>query len=204
MIAYLLKKLYEVGDFFMTPINYVWEYLFSIQLPCDLQRIVVIDIVGGSGKTTLCLQLEHCGYTHVVNDDCKYGENWSRYSEDEYEKILFEKLETSDKWAFDGTYMDPNLPRQQECVDELMDRADFIIYYDYPKIITLWRKLFRSFKRAIGVVPQGTAPEKLHNVIAMAKKTWNQYDKRREVIRESTNGAINRIQWPYYYKADLS
>jgi hypothetical protein len=51
-----------------------------------------------------------------------------------------------------------------------MKNVNVVIWNELPFGVALWRKLFRSFKRYIGVIDQGSSSEKLHNVIGMFKK----------------------------------
>ena len=77
-----------------------------------------------------------------------------------------------------------------------------IIWQDIPKIIAVWRKLFRSYKRAIGVGVQGTAPETFRNVKAMIKKTWYRYNERWQILNNAwrDDGKYLRVYFPDYLR----
>jgi len=190
----------------------MWYSCFGKLLICPPKKVVIIDTLGGSGKSTLAKEIsKRYGHNYIENDDCKYGENWVRFSDDEYEKNINEKVALSDNgWVVASTYHDPRLPKQREVINSLIEQADLVIWQDYPLLIVLWRKLFRSFKRAIGAVEQGTSVEKFSNVVAMAKKTYNQFHDRRLILdlewkRVEMNTRptkFSRLLWPFYYEVN--
>jgi hypothetical protein len=74
------------------------------------------------------------------------------------------------------------------------------------RIISIWRKLFRSFKRYIGAVEQGAAPEKLHDVIATIKKSWYSYDTQHQKLADKwktlSGEKYKRVKWPWFYAVE--
>jgi len=191
----------------------IWNYFFQIPLNkviSNTSRIMILDPVGGSGKSTLAAKIYdnklvlglESELKLIQSDGLKY--NNTRVSPETYvEKFnqLFE--ESNGKFIYEGTYVDIKLAEQKVCIDKVIAKYNpVIIWNDTPKIITLWRKAFRSLKRALGLVPQGSSPEKWYNVRDMLIKTYNEFDSRREVLMnliDDCNSQSLRVQWPYYY-----
>jgi len=203
----------------MLPIDIVWEFLFCKYLSAlHSKKIAIVGVVGGSGKTTLAKQISRFyGHHHIPIDDCKYGENWKRYTADEFEENVDNEIAKANrgKYVIEGVFYDEKLAKQSEKLTQLInddDGADLIIWHDVPRWVAMWRKLYRSLKRFIKVESLGTAPEKWHNVKEMVKKGWNRYDDRYQKLdkfwnvhnnndgnNRNNNTKFQRLQWPYYY-----
>jgi adenylate kinase family enzyme len=206
------------------PFDKLWERLFHLTIDPiknDVKknvnrkkRIVIIGTWGGSGKSTLArnISMKH-NYEHIELDKLKFGENWIRHSAEKFSKDSRSKIEQCNKlienetingYVVEGIYSDPKLSILKDTIDSMINNSDLVVWNDIPKIISLWRKMFRSFKRAIGVVEQGAHPEKLHNVIMMCKKTLDTFDGAHTTINQmwqQTNDTnkFKKGSWPYYY-----
>lgn len=212
-MSVVLKLIYYLIKIFVFPLETVWMLLFKRTLPSYHHMTIIVDTVGGSGKSTLANKVAYLTNAKIIRlDDCKFGENWKRYTPDEFVKNVMDKLKEyeyeDDHIVVEGTYSDNLLDQQKKINDKLIQTADSVVWNDVPKIVATWRKLFRSYKRAIGVISQGTAPEKLSNVIAMAKKTWGTFSSRHAVLEErwsnknskcDSQTVFLRAKWPFYY-----
>lgn len=209
MFVPILRVLYYTTRVITWPIDLVWKCLFRIPLKFPPEKIAIIDVVGASGKSTMAKDIV-CKYGHqyVPVDNCKYGENWRRFSPIEFQEKLATLMKDHDAWVFDGTHNDPADSTHVESVEKVLDDCDLVIWQDYPMSVIFWRKMLRSFKRAIDVVPQGAAREKLHNVIGMLKRTSREWDERRtllnknweERIKNDNTNKYKKLSWPWYYE----
>jgi hypothetical protein len=223
MFIFLLQCMYYTMCTVMYPFNLWWDYMFRIDFHESKDKIIIFDAIGGSGKTTLAEFITRYGdYRHIRLDNCKYGENWKRYTPNEYIEHLHDEIKLSkssvsaffktngeyERYVIEGVYDDPKLSVQREENNKLIVEADIVIWYDIPKLVAIWRKLFRSFKRMINVAPQGAAVEKWKNVKAMFNKNMETFESRYNTINvmwkihQYDNNDINKfrhIQWPFYY-----
>lgn len=193
-----------------SPFNYIWDYIFSIPLSCTSNKIIVLGVSGGSGKTTLAKQLhdknpEHC-IVHI--DNCKFGDNWFRYPDDVFVNNVESQLSNQSKYIIEGFYQDYEQPKQQELFNKYLKDADLVIWNDQPLFVSIWRILLRSFKRAVGIEPPGVAPETLASINVMITtniKTYRQkystFNQTWNLKKNSCSGNFLRANWPFYYKA---
>lgn len=203
-----------------------WPWLFRRCLPIQ-RRMLIIGCAGGSGKSTLARTLHtFYDFAHIGLDECKFGPAWKRFSAEEFCQRLHSKIALANGGPFviEGTFHDPKLPEQRDVCASLCGASsatqhsdvivDVVVWNDIPFVICLWRKLFRSVKRAIGIEAQGAAPETLRNVFEMAKKTASQFYVRHNDLSafwhalsaapEQPNPVILcRAHWPFYYDVCL-
>jgi len=173
----------------------------TVRVPVyEADNIVLVDPIGGSGKTTRADFLENAfpEYNRVYNDKYKYGPCWVRRSNAEYKQAVMKQL--TPPFIFDTTYFDNKMSAQKECVNAAINSADLVIWEDLPMLVTFWRKAFRSLKRAFGY-EQGVATETWKNVYEMLKKVVTEYSYRKkhlEVLFEDNadDHRFIRVQWP--------
>lgn len=103
------------------------------------QRIAVVGVTG-SGKTT-CARRIACirGIPHVELDALNWGPNWTPANRETFRQRVATALAAA-AWVTDGNY---SIVR-----DLVWQRADTIIWLDYPLPLILWRLLRRSIRRA--------------------------------------------------------
>ena len=201
----VLRLLYYVGYVLTYPIDVVWEWLFCCHITCgklmdDRCRIVVTSSTGGAGKTTVSKEAARVfGVRYVSMDSCKYGEKWKRYTPEEVRSQVAQETRDN-RYVLDGVYHDPKLPEQRHIFDEHIATADLSIFIVIPLWVSVWRKLFRSFKRAIGVGDQGAAPETWENVKAMIHNTYTMHHVRSMVMEEMLAREHRPFvfRYPYY------
>ena len=105
-----------------------------------MKRIAIIGS-SGSGKSTFANKLGGKLNRPVIHLDKEYytGE-WKQKYPVKDDWINFQKnLVAKDEWIIDGNYRSSMIMR--------LDRADTIIFFDFPKWLCLWRALKRSFNR---------------------------------------------------------
>lgn len=103
------------------------------------QRIAVVGVTG-SGKTTCARRISRSrGIPHVELDALHWGPNWTPANRETFRQRVAAALAT-DEWVTDGNY---SIVR-----DLVWQRADTIIWLDYPLPLILWRLLRRSVSRA--------------------------------------------------------
>lgn len=80
------QSLFNMLQFILQPINYVWDAVFRIQLPTQYDKIIVLGSGGGCGKTTLASDLHATDPSYCVLhiDEHKFGEHWIRRRDDEF------------------------------------------------------------------------------------------------------------------------
>ena len=99
-----------------------------------------ISIVGGSGsgKSTLCnILAKELNLPAIHLDAINFNANWVEIDKLERDKIISTKAE-DEKWIIDGNY--------NKTLKERFDRADLIIWLDYPTSTQLKGVLKRYFK----------------------------------------------------------
>lgn len=204
-----LKYIYWFFEYLFYPIEILWQFLFEI--PIDVtpyQTIFITGTAGGSGKTTMAKSMSP-DYPIISLDKCKFGDNWKRHTFIEYTQIFENEMnKTNDKYVIESIFSDPKLPEQLSHNMSLMEDCDLVIWNDIPFLICIWRKTFRSFKRWIGVEPQGVSKETFQSVIAMVNKTVNIFHKRWQLLdlfwniqmkKEQHESKFHRAQWPFYF-----
>ena len=105
-----------------------------------MTRIAIIGI-SGSGKSTLANKLgKKLNYPAIHLDKHFWDVGWKeRYSREEFKKIA-EEFANTDNWIIDGNY--------RSTIDMRLERADTIIFLDFPKWLGLWRSFKRVFNRS--------------------------------------------------------
>jgi adenylate kinase family enzyme len=104
-----------------------------------MNKIAIIGIMG-SGKSTFAKNLGDILGIEVIHLD---KESWlpgwkEKYTKQEWE--LFQREITQrPQWIIDGNY--------QSTLDIRLSAADTIVYFDFPKIFSIYRVIKRSFFR---------------------------------------------------------
>ncbi|HAO65053.1 TPA: hypothetical protein DCQ44_03685 [Candidatus Taylorbacteria bacterium] len=102
-----------------------------------MNKIAIIGI-SGSGKTTLSRRLAEKTHLPLFHMDRLFWRgNWQAVPEAEY-WLQHQELLTNDKWIIEG-YVD-------EKMSDRLQKADQIIYLDYPGIFCAWRLILRWLK----------------------------------------------------------
>jgi adenylate kinase family enzyme len=103
------------------------------------RRIAVIGVTG-SGKTTLAQQLAAAlQLAHVELDALHWGPGWTPTPADLFREKVGQAL-TAVAWVTDGNY--------SKVRDIVWQRADTVVWLDYPLPLILWRLLRRGVRRA--------------------------------------------------------
>lgn len=103
------------------------------------QRIFIVG-VSGSGKTTLAKRLANkYALPHINMDDIVYPEGENRRVEGEEFIKKFKQLSHEPKWIIEGVFIFG--------IDDILNRADRIIWIDPPFFITFRRAFIRYFER---------------------------------------------------------
>lgn len=114
-----------------------------------MQKIMVIGCCG-AGKSTLAKKLGQLTKLPVFHLDQYYWKaNWVESSKSEWEPKV-QKLAAQHAWIIDGNY--------GSTMDIRLEKADTIIYLDYPTWKCLWRITKRTLKywrRERPDMPQG-------------------------------------------------
>ena len=99
-----------------------------------MQRVLVIGPCG-AGKSTLAVQLGQKLNLPVFHmDQLNWRPGWVESSKDEIREKL-EGIVGTDRWLIDGNY--------GGTLAERLERADTVVYLDYPIHLCLWRILRR-------------------------------------------------------------
>jgi adenylate kinase family enzyme len=106
-----------------------------------MNRISIIG-VSGSGKSTLANKLGKKLNLPVYHlDKYFWAIGWKKRYETQNEfASLVDSFANQDKWIIDGNYRKAN-------IDFRLERADTIIFLDFPKWRCLWRVFVRIFNR---------------------------------------------------------
>lgn len=105
-----------------------------------MKRIVVVG-TSGSGKTTLARQLGILLNLPIVElDALHWEEGWTTASHEVLRARVAHALQ-GDAWVVDGNY--------RTIRDLTWDRADTVVWLDYPLWVVLTRVMWRTFTRII-------------------------------------------------------
>lgn len=194
--------LYYVFKVSLFPFNWLWSKWFATNLRlAGVNKVVMVGASGGEGKHTVSRRLhERYGFHYIHIDACKFGPNWERYSDDQFRVNV--NAQMCDRCVVAGSFSDPKCPAQQGVMESLMCESDLVVWNDIPRWVSVWRKAFRSFKRFIGVVPIGAAPETLKGVTHMLRRTAREFDARRDLLEDfwaTEHRQLVRATWPHYY-----
>ena len=99
-----------------------------------------ISIIGcpGSGKSTLAKKLAKEYNLPLVHLDSIYWrKNWTNISNEEFDKILEEKM-AKDRWLIDGNF--------DRTIIKRIEKSDTIIYLDYHRMTCVIRVIKRLIK----------------------------------------------------------
>ncbi len=145
-----------------------------------MNRISIVGI-SGSGKSTLANNLGKKLNLPVFHLD-KYFWNvgWKkRYATKEEFTAVVDGFAKQDKWIIDGNYRSSN-------IDFRFERADAIIFIDFPK----WRCLWRAFARIFNRKQPFDKPEGVKQKIDWALVKWiinYKTEEMRERVMKHTN-----------------
>ncbi len=117
----------------------------------DFNGLKKIAVVGGSGsgKTTLANWLgEATGLPIVHLDGINYLPNWVPRDKEERDKMIIDET-NKEKWIMDGTYT--------KTMKYRFEKADLIVWLDYPTIAKLYGVL-RRYKKSDGKTSKPEIP----------------------------------------------
>ncbi len=106
---------------------------------------------GGAGKTVFAERLSRRIGSPVVHlDRIFYGEGWTPRSRGEAVAEL-ERLIEGERWIVDGNFLDAG--------DSRFERADTVVFLDLPRLLCVWRILWRRVRDRGRRRPDLPAPE---------------------------------------------
>lgn len=105
-----------------------------------MERILVIGCCG-AGKSTFAKKLQKAlGHKLIHLDKLYWKAGWKRTPQEEWKEIV-ENVIGKDKWIMDGNY--------DSTLDLRLERADTVIFLDFPKFRCLWNSLLRIIRGRI-------------------------------------------------------
>lgn len=132
----------------------------------NVYKKVAIIGCSGSGKSTLALKLHEITQIPLYHIDQYYlKEHWQRIDPELFKRI-HKRFCSEDRWIIEGLVT--------EFFEERVQRADIIIFLDFPTLVCL----YRVFKRALayfGTVHFSSAPGCIQGVpgLEFLKYIWN-------------------------------
>ncbi|GAB4443244.1 MAG: hypothetical protein OHK0035_36380 [Cyanobacteria bacterium J069] len=103
------------------------------------QRIAIVG-TSGSGKTTLAQQVgRRLGMAHIELDALHWEADWVAAPPEVFRARVATALK-GDRWVTDGNY--------SRVRDLVWQRADTVVWLDYPLVLVLWRSLRRALWRS--------------------------------------------------------
>lgn len=158
-----------------------------------MQRVMIIGPCG-AGKSTLAFQLaDRLGLPLIHMDKLNWQPGWVDSPDDEL-RTRVEQAAAGDRWLIDGNYGGTMAPR--------LERADTVIYLDYPITLCFWRMLKRVWRYRGRVRPDMTegCPERFDLEFMWYLANWNRGPRQRtearlrgyeaKLIRLSNPGAL--------------
>ena len=128
-------------------------------------RIAVIG-TSGAGKTTIARALaERLGVRHVELDALFWLPDWQDRDRDEFRAGVIRILDEPGGWVLDGNY--------SSIQDDVLERADSVVWLDLPMRTCVWRVTRRAVSRARRrEVLWGTNREAWRNVVGRNSLAW--------------------------------
>ena len=156
-----------------------------------MQRVLIIGPCG-SGKSTLARELApRLGLPLVHMDQLGWQAGWIETDKDELRARLMEVL-AQDEWLIEGNYGSLLTPR--------LERADTVIYLDFPIRLCLWRLARRIWShrgRSRPDMPEG-CPERFDAAFFWYVMNWNSGPRpRTEAKLAGYAGTLIRLQSPH-------
>ena len=101
-----------------------------------MERILIIGC-GGAGKSTFSRKLQKLINYEIIHLDKLYWKpNWQAMEEQKWIELVQDIIK-KENWIMDGNY--------NGTMELRLQRADTVIFFDFPRIICLWN----TFKRII-------------------------------------------------------
>ncbi len=167
-------------------------------MDADLQAPVRrVHVVGtsGSGKTTLGRRLAAAlGVPHIELDAIHWRPNWTPLDRDIMRAWVYAMVQ-GDGWVVDGNY---SFVR-----DILWQRADTLVWLDYPLATVMWQLWWRTLRRSLGTEPlwnenretMWTHLATRDSLFLWALQTHNKHRRRYPVwLREPENGHLRLVR----------
>lgn len=155
-----------------------------------MQRVLVIGPCG-AGKSTLAVELAQNLVLPVYHmDQLNWQTGWVESSKDEIRRKLTE-IVAADRWLIDGNY--------GGTLAERLERADTVIYLDYPIRLCLWRVIRRIWTYRGRTRPDMTegCPERFDLEFLIYLICWNSGPKpRTEALLKGHEHKIIRLCSP--------
>jgi adenylate kinase family enzyme len=155
-----------------------------------VQRVLVIGPCG-AGKSTLSVELAHkLGLPIFHMDQLNWQPDWVESSKDEIRQKLA-RITTTDRWLIDGTY--------GGTLGERLERADTVVYLDYPIRLCVTRLLRRIWTYRGRTRPDMTegCPERFDLEFLIYLLRWNSGPRvRTEARLKGHEGKIIRLRSP--------
>lgn len=155
-----------------------------------------INIIGpaGAGKTSLAGELAAAlGMPHIELDGLFWLDNWVPVDKETFRQKVEMALATP-RWVVDGNY-------SSKVQDLVWERAQMVIWLDYPFLLVLSRLVRRTFRRALtGELLWGSNRESLlkaffsrDSLILYFLRTYKK--KRKQYARLSVSPEFSDIQF---------
>lgn len=137
-----------------------------------MQRVMIIGPCG-SGKSTLSFELAHrLGLPLIHMDKLNWRPGWTDSPGDEL-LARVEQVVARERWLIDGNYGGTMAPR--------LERADTVVYLDYPVSLCFWRVLKRVWRYRGRVRPDMSegCPERFNPAFMWYLANWNRGPRQR-------------------------
>lgn len=129
-----------------------------------MERVMIIGC-GGAGKSTLARQLgEVTGLPVVHLDKLFWKSGWVESSKAEIDEKI-RQAAACPRWIMDGNY--------NRTLEQRLERADTVIYLDFPRMVCLWgvfKRLLTNLGKVRPDMPEG-CPEKVD--LEFLRWIWN-------------------------------
>lgn len=133
----------------------------------SIQRIAIIGNAG-SGKSTLAQELHKITHLPVYHlDQYFWGPNWAHPNIDEYKKV-HDALCDKEQWIIDGMNL--------KLLDYRAQRAEVIIFLDFPRYVCFWRifkRMFQYYGKSAPTSAQGCPERFSWDFIKFLKWVWD-------------------------------
>lgn len=207
LLRYVRFLVYIHDVIIMAPINYVWNWVFRVELsPFKVSKvkIVVVETSGLENGVTLARSISRIHHHKVIDIDRLLRDNISSDYPYDLESIIDREIEDSNNGTYiiDGRYSRPNSTAQQIIMERFIDEADLVLSLNIPVYVSVWRVIRDSFQRMVGIDKNESHGVQLRDLFGRIKEIIRAHrdvsKSKMEYVKSKDSDKVVTTNWPYH------